>query len=336
METRANYVLIGLFTVAVIMAGFGFVYWFHRGGGVGEHASYQVVFDGPVSGLRTGAAVLFNGIRVGEVSGLALNADDPRKVIATIEVAKSAPVRSDTRVGVEFQGLTGIATLSLRGGSQEAAPLQPANGQAAILQADLGTSQDLMQSGRDVLRRLDDVLLENQKSFRQTIKNLEVFTEAMVRNTERIDRIVAKTDNVVTGVDHLINGKDGKGGEVREAIEAIRKLAENLDKRTDETAKSFIQLADNLDKRSGETIELVKSLTDNIDKRVDEIGTGLARFSGQGLRQWEALAVDARRAVGEFERAVRNFDRNPGRLIWGGSSEQQQQPAEGAGGRRRR
>ena len=39
METRANYVLIGLFTLAVIVGAFGFVYWFNTIGGAGERAA---------------------------------------------------------------------------------------------------------------------------------------------------------------------------------------------------------------------------------------------------------------------------------------------------------
>ena len=73
METRANYVLIGLFTLAVIVGAFGFVYWFHHVGGTGERMTYRVMFQGPIGGLRSGAAVTFNGIRVGEVTDLSLD-----------------------------------------------------------------------------------------------------------------------------------------------------------------------------------------------------------------------------------------------------------------------
>ena len=94
METRANYVLIGLFMLAVTAGAFVFVYWFSRAGEGGDRATYRVVFDGAVSGLRTGGTVLFNGIKVGEVSDLKLNS------------AESAPgpccyrrrqIRSDSR-----------------------------------------------------------------------------------------------------------------------------------------------------------------------------------------------------------------------------------------------
>jgi hypothetical protein len=73
--------------------------------------------------LLTGAAVLFNGIRVGEVVDLQLNPDNPREVTAAIAVVAGTPVRTDTRAGLEFQGLTGVPVISLLGGDAGAAPL---------------------------------------------------------------------------------------------------------------------------------------------------------------------------------------------------------------------
>ena len=71
METRARYALIGAFMLAVIAASFAFVYWLENKGGFGERAYYRLRFENSVSGLQAGSAVLFNGIRVGEVTELA-------------------------------------------------------------------------------------------------------------------------------------------------------------------------------------------------------------------------------------------------------------------------
>jgi phospholipid/cholesterol/gamma-HCH transport system substrate-binding protein len=120
METRAPYALIGAFVLAVIAAVFGFVYWLNNTGGLSQRTVYRVRFDNSVSGLLTGAAVLFNGIRVGEVTELRLSSDDPRQVIATIAVVPSTPVRIDTQAGLEFQGLTGVPVIALQGGSASA------------------------------------------------------------------------------------------------------------------------------------------------------------------------------------------------------------------------
>jgi phospholipid/cholesterol/gamma-HCH transport system substrate-binding protein len=64
--------------------------------------------------------VLFNGIRLGEVMELGLAPGNTRGVNATISVASTTPVRADTKVGPEFQGLTGVPVIALEGGTQVA------------------------------------------------------------------------------------------------------------------------------------------------------------------------------------------------------------------------
>ena len=86
METRANYVMIGLFTLAVIAGAFGFVFWFQGGGASIDRGYYRIAFDGSVNGLRTGSAVMFNGLRVGEVTALALNPKQSQQVLVTVAV----------------------------------------------------------------------------------------------------------------------------------------------------------------------------------------------------------------------------------------------------------
>src|SRR5919204_431373 len=73
METRANYVLIGAFTLAVIAAAFGFVLWFQSLHTTKLRSPLRVVFEGPASGLRNGGSVNFNGIRIGEVISVKLD-----------------------------------------------------------------------------------------------------------------------------------------------------------------------------------------------------------------------------------------------------------------------
>src|SRR3954447_22066421 len=98
METRAPFIVVGAFVLAAIGAVFGFVFWLHNAAAGGARTEHHVQFEGSVSGLLVGAAVLFNGIRVGEVTKLGLVVDSPRQVDATIAVASGTPVHSDTKV----------------------------------------------------------------------------------------------------------------------------------------------------------------------------------------------------------------------------------------------
>jgi phospholipid/cholesterol/gamma-HCH transport system substrate-binding protein len=194
METRAPFVVVGAFVLAAIAAVFGFVYWLHNTGGLGPRATYRVQFDGSVPGLLVGAAVLFNGIRVGEVTDLGLAPDSPRRVNATISVASTTPVRSDTKVGLEFQGLTGVPVVALEGGV-----LLSNSGEASTLVADPGAGEGTTQAARSALRRVDSVLADNAEPLKNTIANLQVFSEGLARNT-------GKLDSIVTGLEKMTGG----------------------------------------------------------------------------------------------------------------------------------
>jgi phospholipid/cholesterol/gamma-HCH transport system substrate-binding protein len=194
METRAPYVLIGTFVLAAILAVFGFVYWLNNTGGIGPRASYQVQFQGPVPGLLVGAGVLFNGIRVGEVTQLGLAPDNPRFVNATISVAATTPVRADTKVALDFQGLTGVPVVTLEGGM-----IVAKSGEPLKLIAAPGAGQSMTQAARDALRRVDTVLEDNSGPLKDTIANLKTFSDGLARNTGKIDGILAGLEKMTGG-----------------------------------------------------------------------------------------------------------------------------------------
>jgi len=238
MERKANFVLIGLFTFAVILAGFGFIFWIHYAGEKKEGVAYRVIFDGPVSGLRVGSSVLFNGIRVGEVTALRLNADSPSQVTALMRVNKATPIRSDTYVGLEFTGLTGIASVSLKGISATTPLLEKEEGEPPTLKADISASQDMMQAARDVLAKADAVIASNQEDLRAAIQNLKTFSDSLARNSDSLDAIVSNS---------------------KEATASARDLMDNLDKRTAEMSAGFNKLTSTATKQ----VEIVgKAMTD--------------------------------------------------------------------------
>jgi phospholipid/cholesterol/gamma-HCH transport system substrate-binding protein len=199
METRAPYALIGLFVLAAIGAGFGFVYWLNNTAGLGERAVYRVRFENTVSGLLTGAAVLFNGIRVGEVTQLGLNPGDPREVMATIVVTANTPLRADTKAGLEFQGLTGVPVISLQGGVAGAGPLPAAQDGPPIIAADPNAGQSMTDAARQALRRLDALLADNSDNLKSSIANLDTFTGVLARNSDRVDAILSGLQRMTGG-----------------------------------------------------------------------------------------------------------------------------------------
>lgn len=199
METRARNLVIGLFTLGVIAASFLFVYWLHSGGGLRRQAIYLIRFESPVSGLLKGSAVHFNGIRVGEVTALGLSSEHPKRVTVTAAIDPATPVRVDTRVELEFQGLTGATVISLKGGSATSPPLRAPSGEPLLLVADEAATQSLTQAAREALRRLDAILADNAEPLKSTLGNLQTFSAALARNSNKLDGIVAGLERLTGG-----------------------------------------------------------------------------------------------------------------------------------------
>jgi phospholipid/cholesterol/gamma-HCH transport system substrate-binding protein len=235
METRANYILIGSFTLAVIAAAIGFVLWFQSLHTTKQRSPLRVVFEGPAAGLRNGGSVNFNGIRVGEVVSVKL--DNPRRVVALAMIENNAPIRKDALVGLEFQGLTGVAAISLKGGDEAAAPPPLDQDGIPTLTADPNKLQDVTEAIRATLQNVNKIVADNQESVKNSLKNLETFTNSLARNSEKIDGVMAKVDgvmlkadNLMLGLNTLAGGKDG--GELFQAVKSIRELADDFDKRS--------------------------------------------------------------------------------------------------------
>ena len=235
METRANYVLIGSFTLAVIAAAFGFVMWFQSLHTTKARTPLRIIFEGPASGLRNGGSVNFNGIRIGEVISVKL--DNPRRVVALAMIENNAPIRKDTLVGLEFQGLTGVAAISLKGGQEAAPPVPLDEDGIPVLTADPNALQDVTEAIRGTLQNINRVVADNQEAVKNSLHNLETFTASLARNSEKIDNVMLKVDGVMSKADSLMLGLDtlagGKeGGELFLTVKSIRELAEDFDKRS--------------------------------------------------------------------------------------------------------
>lgn len=219
MERKAHYALIGLFTFAVVAGAFGFIFWLHHSSGKKQAVAYRVIFDSTVSGLQVGGNVLFNGIRVGEVTNLRLDPDKPSQVVAMLAVNKSTPIRSDTRVGLEFAGLTGVAAVSLKGVSPKTPLIEREEGEPPTLKADPSASQDMMQAAREVLNKAEEVIAANQEAVHQAIADIAMFSASLARNSDSVDSIVRDAKDTMSNA--------------KEATASARTLMENLDKRTD-------------------------------------------------------------------------------------------------------
>ncbi len=191
METRANFALIGAFTLAAVIGAFLFLMWIVGYGSASGHRHYQVVFNGSVSGLSAGSNVLFNGLKVGEVTNLGFVNGNPSQVVADIDVTNvSAPINANTKARLETTGLTGSGVVALIGGEQKGAA-ELTGSPPVIPSLPTATLADLQTKAGYVLDLANKLLVDNATSIHQTVENAQVFSMALAHNAGRIDEALA-------------------------------------------------------------------------------------------------------------------------------------------------
>lgn len=275
MESRANYALVGLFTLAVIAAMFGFVYWFGSGAG-GRKQDIRVIFTGTVTGLGRGSSVLFNGLRVGEVKQIGLQPDDPRRIFGVIEVDNTTPLRVDTRARIEAQGLAGVVALQLIGGEPDAAVLQAKPGEPMpTITAERSELQDIIETVRNVAKKADEVLgsldgliKTNSGSITNTVRNVEKFSQALGDNSGNIDKLMTSFGQIADTIAPLSQKLGTLSEELTSVVRSIdqKKIAgivDNIDRFTAALGGSSADVS--------KAVSDVASITDKLNRAADQV-----------------------------------------------------------------
>jgi phospholipid/cholesterol/gamma-HCH transport system substrate-binding protein len=180
METRANYVLIGICTLVAIVAGLGFFIWLAKFQIDRQYAYYDVLFDN-VSGLNRAAEVRFSGLTVGQVQSLDLADDGTGRVRVRLEVDADTPVRQGATAQLQAQGVTGLSFVSISPGDPNTPLLRETTGgvpeipgQRSVVQSLTEDAPDLLQESIKLVREFQNLVGgENQAYVASILANVE-------------------------------------------------------------------------------------------------------------------------------------------------------------------
>ncbi len=237
MEKNANYALVGLSTLILTVAVVVFAIWLGRLNFAQKNDLYDIVFAGPVRGLSEGGEVHFNGIKVGEVTTIALDKTNPRNVIARVRVSEDVPIRVDSFGTLEPQGITGLNYVQISAGTPSKQLLkdyteehcQRGIGRECIpvMGSQRGALSDLLAGGGTVLTRTIEALDrvnrvlsdQNIKTFSASLSDVQAVTaelrerKAMIADAQsalqRIDEATGELTGLIKSTRGIVDG-DGR------------------------------------------------------------------------------------------------------------------------------
>lgn len=315
METKANYAIVGFFTVFVVAAAFGFVYWMSQFGQGGQMAQLTISIPGSANGLSVGSPVRFNGIPVGSVRSLAINAADPRYSVAFTEVSVDAPVVQSTTAMLEIQGLTGAAYIELSGGNKgEENILKKAleTGAPAQLQADQSSVTSLLATADKILKRaetaigdIEGFVSDVRGPLTGTIRNAELFSKALTDNAAGIDaflKSVSALSGSITDASETLDSTLGAVDEIVKAVDPkdINAIVGNVEKISKDISDASGGISETV-ATFKVTVDTYRQFGENATKTLDRVDKLIAAVDGQkiggAVEDVAAASAEARKAV---------------------------------------
>jgi len=271
---------------------------------------YYAFMRESVAGLSVNSTVKYRGVDVGRVKEIALSPENPEEVRLVLDIARGTPIKTDTIAVLETQGLTGLATLNLTGGSRDAPPLQATEGQeypviktgpSLFFRLDEAISRLLSEKGlTKLLEDLDTVARsvaelmdeENRGRFKQTMKDLSEVAQSVAAHRTQLERglsEVAQTGESLAKITASLNEQ------VPLLLSRINKSASAIQRLTDELAQT------------SETVGTV----------VNETKPEVEQFARQTLPEVSLLVGELRQLTATLQRVAREIEREPNALVFG-------------------
>jgi phospholipid/cholesterol/gamma-HCH transport system substrate-binding protein len=201
MDTKVNYTLVGLFVIVLGMALLGVIVWLSNLGNNQKYDHYVVYMNESVSGLTPQASVSFNGVRVGQVSAIRLNKNNPQQVRLLLDVKLGTPINKSTIATLKSMGITGVAYVGLSA-TKAHAPHIPvlAGNKYPIIPSKpslLETLSDALKESADHIATLSMsiqklVSQKNQKAITKSLDNIQKLTNTLAKNDGKLNSIITK------------------------------------------------------------------------------------------------------------------------------------------------
>lgn len=205
MQARVGYAAVGAFVLVFGAALVGFGLWLGSGREAGDFRVFYAYTEESVAALNPSSAITYRGVNVGKVTGIELDPDDPTRVRLTFNIRSDAPIKTDTVATIAMQGLTGLGSIELAGGSREAPLLTKTPGSPhpvirmepsllnrldTALRLAMGT---LDQASQRLLVILND---DNARAIGSILANADRLTGTLAGQSERLDRTLGDLERL--------------------------------------------------------------------------------------------------------------------------------------------
>jgi phospholipid/cholesterol/gamma-HCH transport system substrate-binding protein len=195
IKTRAQNIRLGIFITISLAILLGLVGFFTSREFFEKTDTYYVQFhDVSVGGLEVGSPVKYMGIKVGSITDITIDPENVQNIIITLELEPDTPIRKDARADINTLGITGLKTIEIRAGSNDAVTLEV----GGYIQPGSSITEEITGKAEIIAQKAESVLNNLQKFTRpENLDKITILAEEMTDLTRRTKKTVNNIDSLV-------------------------------------------------------------------------------------------------------------------------------------------
>ena len=316
MQSKGFNFIIGLFVVAGIASIFIIGLWLADTGSTEKVTPYQILFEESVSGLSVGSKVSYRGIRIGSVTSIGINPDDPQYVLVGIAIREGYPMHQGDIASLKMEGITGTSYIDIEGARLGSEIIVSTQENPAIIpsrRSELGRLvkglPDLINEGTILAQRFSEMLNEeNRDQVASILANINQISAELLQQSEKIDAVLVtlnEAGNEVIAASRSVEGSTAK----------FNTLVESMQVTSNDASRLITEDGTDLVNEWKSTAQSLTELSETAQNLIAANEESLEHFSQEGLYEFTLFLREARYLVAGLTRVVDKIEASGARFL---------------------
>jgi phospholipid/cholesterol/gamma-HCH transport system substrate-binding protein len=292
MYSRINYTVVGIFVLLLGVGAVLFAFWLARYGLDREYDLYKVYFTESVAGLAEDSTVKIHGVDVGRVKSIRIDPADIERVEVVLEIRHGVPVKADMVARTKMLGVTGLLSVDIEGGSNDAPTLEPDKKHIPVIKS--------APSWLATVKKETSGLIEKVNTLSDKLS--AVLTD---ENVAHVSKILAHTERLSSESIDAIEEINATARAYRQAVGDLKAKLERL-----------VTRFSALEEKTGPAIETLTQAAKDFDRLTRKAERTLDRGDYNIKKIFEPMLVDIHILSQQLNDLMREVEASPSDLLF--------------------
>ncbi len=292
MYSRVNYTIVGIFVVLFGAGMVWFAFWLAKYDLQEEFDIYKLEMRESVAGLSIDSNVKLRGVDIGSVSNIQINPQDIEKVEVFVKIKKGIPIKEDMVAHTAMFGVTGLLSIEIEGGTNEAKTLVPTDDYIPLIKTRPSFLTQLAGDIGGASGKIEALLVQSQKLLS--------------------DENIEKLGNILDNIEQMTAKGEALEEKVIVTLDEFRVSLEDMNRDFKQIQKDFAEIK----QVSVPTIDKLMETSKNFNRVTLKVENTIERGDYNLKQIFEPMLIEIRILTNQLNTMSRQLEQNPSDLLF--------------------